>query len=279
MEILLELILYPFVAKALSHIIKYIPNIVGIISMQSYSREVNFEGIINFRDLGGYRAKNNRTVAWRRLFRSGYLHPMTARDSLRLKEEFKLTSVIDLRRKKDDQQAKEKNLLDNAGIKYFNAPFISFSKEEQQFSFSRMGEAYLFRISHKEYGKSIISALEIIADSANHPLLFHCGAGKDRSGLVAAFTLSVLGVAEDDIIADYILSARHMQKLVVLMSNEPNIPDDIKNLPAWSWEATPEAMASLMSYLKREFGSAQGYLEACGTEPSLFDRLEKALLI
>ena len=247
--------------------------------MQSYSREINFEGIINFRDLGGYRAKNNRTVAWRRLFRSGYLHPMTARDSLRLKEEFKLTSVIDLRRKKDDHQTKEKNLLDNAGIMYFNTPFISFSKEEQQLNFSQMGEAYLFRISHKEYGKSIISALEIIADSANHPLLFHCGAGKDRSGLVAAFTLSVLGVTEDDIIADYILSARHMQKLVALMLNEPNIPDDIKNLPAWSWEATPEAMAELLSYLKREYGSPRGYLEACGADNSLFSRLEKTLLI
>jgi Tyrosine phosphatase family len=41
-----------------------------------YSREINFDKIINCRDLGGYRVRGNRTVAWRRLFRSGYIHPM-----------------------------------------------------------------------------------------------------------------------------------------------------------------------------------------------------------
>ena len=68
-----------------------------------------------------------------------------------------------------------------------------------------MGEAFLFRIRHQEYAKPIIAALEIIANPKNHPLLFHCGAGKNRSGLLAAFVVSILGVSDDDIIADYTL--------------------------------------------------------------------------
>ena len=179
--------------------------------MPSYSREINFDGIINCRDLGGYKAEDGRIVAWRRLFRSGYVHPMTARDLNRLKEELKLTSVINLRRNKAGQQ-KEVSLLNDAGIKYFNTPFFDYQQEELNYDFTNMGEAFLFRIRHQEYAKPIIAALEIIADPKNLPLLFHCGAGKDRSGLLAAFILSVLGVADSDIIADYILSAPYMAR-------------------------------------------------------------------
>ena len=245
---------------------------------QSYSREINFDAIINFRDLGGYRAKGNRTVAWRQLFRSGYLHSMTERDLRRLKNEIKLTSVIDLRSDKELTQRKEVGLLRDAGIKYFNTPFRSFN-EELYYNFKNMGEVYLSRIRHEGYCKPIIDALEIIAEPENHPLLFHCGAGKDRSGLVAAFVLSVLGVAESDITADYILSASYMPDLVTRLMEDPETPEEVKNLPAYTWEATSESMRWFLSSLKREFGSARGYLEMHGAEKSLFGRLEKALLI
>jgi protein-tyrosine phosphatase len=245
--------------------------------LPSYSREINFDGIINCRDIGGYRAEGGRIVAWRRLFRSGYVHPMTEHDLNRLKEELKLTSVINLRRNKAGQQ-KEVSLLTDAGIKYYNAPFFSYQQEELGLDFSNMGEAFLFRIRHKEYAKPIIDALEIIADPKNLPLLFHCGAGKDRSGLVAAFVLSVVGVAESDIIADYILSAPYMREMVANMMNDSNTPEEEKNLPAYTWEATAESMALFLTGLKREFGSARGYLKMNGADKSLFGRLEKALL-
>ena len=247
--------------------------------MQSYTREINFEAIINCRDLGGYRAQGRRTVAWRRLFRSGYMHPMTDRDLHRLKEELKLTAVIDLRGKKDKQQLKEISLLNSAGIKYFNTPFFSYQKEELNYDFTNMGEAFLFRVRHQEYGRPIIAALEIIADPKNHPLLFHCGAGKDRSGLLAAFVLSALGVADADIIADYTLSASYMPDLFKRLTQDPETPADIKNLPAYSWEANAASMALFLSGLKREFGSIREHLEMNGAERSLFNRLEKALLI
>ena len=246
--------------------------------MPPYSREISFDKIINCRDLGGYKAEGGRTVIWRRLFRSGYIHPATARDLNRLKEELKLTSVINLRRNKAGQQ-KEVSLLNDAGIKYFNTPFFSYQQEELNHDFTNMGEAFLFRIRHREYAKPIINALEIIADPKNLPLLFHCGAGKDRSGLVAAFVLSVLGVADSDIIADYILSAPYMADLVASMMNDPGTPEEEKNLPAYTWEATAESMAVFLTGLKQEFGSARGYLEMNGADKSLFQRLEKALLI
>ena len=245
---------------------------------QKYSREIDFEGVRNFRDMGGYHTKTGRTVSWRQLFRSGYLHYMTERDSRRLKDEIKLTSVIDLRSDKELTQRKEVNLLRDAGIKYFNTPFRSFN-EELSHNFANMGEVYLSRIRHEGYCKPMIDALEIIAEPENHPLLFHCGAGKDRSGLVAGFVLSVLGVADGDIIADYILSASYMPDLVTRLMKDPETPEDVKILPTYTWEATSESMRWFLSSLKREFGSAREYLEMHGAEKSLFGRLEKALLI
>jgi protein-tyrosine phosphatase len=246
--------------------------------LTSSSREIKFEGIVNCRDLGGYRAEGGRTVTRQRLFRSGYIHQATTRDLNRLKEELKLTSVINLRGNKAGQQ-KEVSLLNDAGIKYFNTPFFSYQQEELHLDFTNMGEAFLFRIRHKEYAKPIIAALEIIADPKNLPLLFHCGAGKDRSGVLATFVLSVLGVVDDDIIADYILSAPYMADMVAGMMKDPGTPEEEKNLPAYTWEATAESMALFLSGLKQEFGSARGYLEINGADRSLFERLAKALLI
>jgi protein-tyrosine phosphatase len=246
--------------------------------LTSSSREIKFDKIINCRDLGGYRVEDNRTLAHQRLFRSGYVHPATARDQNRLKEELKLNSVISLRGNKAGRQ-KEVNLLNDTGIKYFNTPFFNYQQEELNLDFTNMGEAFLFRIRHQEYAKPIIDALEIIADQNNLPLLSHCGAGKDRSGLLAAFILGVLGVADDDIIADYTLSAPYMRDLVANMMNDPNTPEEEKNLPAYTWEATPESMEIFLTGVKQEFGSARGYLETHGASKSLFARLEKALLI
>jgi protein-tyrosine phosphatase len=141
-----------------------------------------------------------------------------------------------------------------------------------------MGEVYLFRIGHTEYVKKIIEAMRVIAEPVNYPLVFHCGAGKDRTGLLAAFVLSVLGVADDDIVKDYSLSAPYMKDLITRLMNEPGTPDDIKNLPAYTWEAAPESMELFLSTLKREYGSIQQYIMKQGAELSLINLLKRSLL-
>lgn len=246
--------------------------------MQPFSREITFDAIINFRDLGGYRTDDNRAIAWRKLFRGGFFQQMTERDLTRLKKEIRLTTVIDLRRDDNPHHVKEVSLLNGAGIKYFNTPFPIYSQEELRHDFSNMGEVYLFRLRHKDYAKTIIDALENAANPENHPLLFHCTAGKDRTGVTAAFVLSVLGVSEVDIISDYVLSAPYMEALLAQVKKDPGTPEDIKNLPDWTWEATPFSMAFLLSSLKSEFGSARKYLQNHGATNSLFDRLKKALV-
>ncbi len=245
---------------------------------QSYSRQMNFDSVLNFRDLGGYRTRHGRMVAWRRLFRSGELRNMTDRDFILLRDEIRLTSVIDLRNGKELEELRGVSLFNDAGIKYFNVPFISDMGKKPEKDFSNMAEVYLFLVRQNEFTKQMIEALEIIAKPENHPLAFHCVAGKDRTGLLAAFVLSVLDVADEDIIEDYSRSAAYMNDHINRLISESRQQEDIKNRPAYIWGAEPGTMALLLEAIRREYGSTREYLEMQGAEASLFERLEKALI-
>jgi protein-tyrosine phosphatase len=208
---------------------------------------------------------------------------MTKGDTARLKEEIGLASVLNLQHPNQTQQQQELELLKTAGIHYFNVPFRTGMERQEEFEqylhFSNMGEVYLQRISRPEYGQHIVKALEIIARPENHPLVFHCAAGKDRSGILAAMVLSVLGVAEVDIIEDYVLTSPYMKTMYERWANNPETTEDFFTLPDYTWESSIESMSLFLSSVKKEYGSVRRYLEAQGAEVSLFEQLENALLV
>ena len=261
----------------------------------SYPRHIQFESVPNFRDLGGYRTHDGRAVAWRRLFRSAAFHKMNDRDIARLKQEISPRAVIDLRRPKDPEKDPEVILLKEIGARHYPIPFSTWpwpgpSKRPDSSAYvkdeakansnaTNMGEIYLYRISEKPFGKRLVDALEIIAERDNHPLVFHCTAGKDRTGVLAAMVLAAMGVVDEDIVEDYTLSAPLMKDIRDRMTSDPDTAQGVKDLPDFQWEASAESMAVFLSLLRREYGSADGYLKANGAGRSLVDRLKVALLV
>lgn len=252
---------------------------------EKYSRQISFEAINNFRDLGGYRAKDGRTTAWRSLFRSGALLRMSERDKVRLKEEIGLKAVLDLTNPTEQRKKQETSLLDEIGAKYYNIPFRPdndsfYSEEVKIYKYAAdISEVYLNRLKKKTFGKQLVRALEIISDRENYPLLFHCGAGKDRTGILTAFVLSLLGVADDDIATEYSLTDPFMESIRVRIVNDPATPQAIKDLPDFAWRAKPESMHLLLNTLRQKYGSIQGYVEFMGGDESLIENLKNALLI
>jgi protein-tyrosine phosphatase len=262
---------------------------------QSYSRFIHFESVPNFRDLGGYRTHDGRTVAWRRLFRCAALHKMNDREIARLKQEINPRAVIDLRSPKDPEKNPEVLLLKEIGARYYPIPFStwpwpdplkrpdssSYVNDEAQTrpSATNMGEIYLYRISERPFGKRLVDALDIIAERDNHPLVFHCSAGKDRTGVLAAMVLAAMGIVDEDVVEDYALSAPLMKNIRDRMTSDPETAQGVKDLPDFQWEASAESMAAFLSLLRREYGSADGYLKAHGAGSSLVDRLKVALLV
>jgi protein-tyrosine phosphatase len=142
-----------------------------------------------------------------------------------------------------------------------------------------LGELYLYRIRPPEFGQRLRDSLELIADRNNHPLVFHCSVGKDRTGVLAAILLAATGVIDEDIIHDYTLSAPFMPELRDHWRNDPAAPPEVKEVPDFQWEASAESIARFLALLRREYGSAAGYLEAHGADNSLPRRLEEALLV
>jgi protein-tyrosine phosphatase len=252
---------------------------------QSYPRHINFESVPNFRDLGGYRTRDGRAVAWRRLFRSAALHFMSRLDMARLKEDIHPRAVIDLRTPRDSIKQREISLLGEMGARYHNVPFRPDSPEylKQEAELFRgatdLGELYLYRIRQLEFGKRLVDSLELIADRNNHPLVFHCSVGKDRTGVLAAMLLAASGVIDEDVIHDYTFSAPFTPAIRERMRSDPAVSPEVKELPDFQWEASAESMARFLSLLRREYGSVAGYLEAQGADNSLPRRLEEALLV
>jgi len=249
---------------------------------EEYSRQIDLDNVLNFRDLGGYKARGGRTVVWRRLFRSAELANMTRNDFNRLTGDIGLAAVIDLR-SAEERERQGIGLLSETSIKLHNISFLTDggnkNSDEKRFTnFPNMGEFYVYLVGNGRFGQRIIEALEIIAAPENYPLVFHCAVGKDRTGLLAAILLSTLGVADEDIIADYAMSGPPMQVIIKRLSSKPETAGFVTRVPAYFWGAVPESMALLLATLKQEYGSTAGYLKKNGADSSLVKRLEKALL-
>ncbi len=97
--------------------------------------------------------------------------------------------------------------------------------------------------------------------------------------MLAAMLLAAAGVIDEDIIHDYTLSAPFMPEIRDRWRNDPAAPPEVKELPDFQWEASAESMARFLALLRRECGSAAGYLKAQGVGNSLPQRLEEALLV
>ena len=250
-----------------------------------YLRHIHFDSVPNFRDLGGYRTLDGRTVAWRRVFRSAALQKMSERDITRLKQDIRPRAVIDLRRPRNPEKNPEPLLLEEIGARYYPIPFRpdgpAYLEDEAKVNpnATNMGAIYLYRISEKPFGKRLVDALEVIAEKDNHPLVFHCSAGKDRTGVLAAMVLAAMGIVDEDVVEDYALSAPLMKDIRDRMTSDPETAQAVKDQPDFQWEASAESMAAFLAALRREYGSADGYLRANGAGSSLVDRLKAALLV
>jgi protein-tyrosine phosphatase len=121
--------------------------------------------------------------------------------------------------------------------------------------------------------------VKLVADADGHPVVFFCAGGKDRTGLVAALVLGALGVADEEIAADYALTAGNLP--VLLERNRARAaargvdPEVTEHELLLAEEAT---MLAVLGRLRAEHGSVEGYLERHGLEPPAVDALRAGLL-
>jgi hypothetical protein len=192
-----------------------------------------------------------------------------------------LRSVLDLRGKAEVEK-QGIGLLSGSGMARYNIPLAPDDKDapdEAAFQgLKHMGELYLLLANQAEFGKRLVKALSVVSEPSNCPLVFSCFIGKDRTGMLAAFLLSVLNVADGDISDDYSLSTAYSEVLRNRMKTNPNADTLARRLPDYAWEASPGSMRFFLAAIRRQYGSTREYLQKHGAEPSLFDQLEETLL-
>ena len=243
-------------------------------------RTITFDAVFNFRDLGGYSVRKGLRVGRGRVFRSGELRYATGADTQRLTNKLGIRSVLDLRNE-EELESQGVGPLRETAIGYYNVPLVTDRRVDVEGlrQLRNTGELYVLLIDDTGYQANLRQCLSVIADRENMPLVFHCSAGKDRTGVLAAVLLSVLGVSDDDVAYDYALTARAMESHLSRSRKDPDMAKFLDSLPDFMHESSPASMELFLSTVRRRYGSVREYLRSAGADAALFDRLEAALLV
>jgi len=241
-------------------------------------RHIEFDRLHNFRDLGGYRADAGRTVRWGTLYRSdslGKLRPGSA-DWDRFRA-LGVGTVVDLRYPFEIEARGRVPAVD--GLAYHNLSIEHRPYDQSAISPDVDPWRYLadrFAEVLDDGVKELRTVLEVIAAEDDRPLVFHCASGKDRTGIVAALVLSLLGVAEDDVLADFALTELATERL--LADWRANHPEQESIWPSFG-RAPAEVMRLTLGDLTERYGSVRQYVaERLGPEPELTGALRRRLL-
>lgn len=180
-------------------------------NLREDTRKLPFTGAHNFRDLGGYKTSDGKTVKWGKVYRSDNLHSLTDED-LKYMERLNLKSVVDFR--SDEERNEEPDRL-TPDMTPILLP-IKFEPEGvtetlmRDLTFGDLDSSNLLRdfnvILVKEFTEEYRDFFRHIVDNGGEPFLLHCTAGKDRAGFGSAMILTVLGVPREKIIEDYLLT-------------------------------------------------------------------------
>jgi protein-tyrosine phosphatase len=240
-------------------------------------RIIELEGAVNFRDLGGYATADGQRTRWRVLFRADGLSELTEAD-LAVLRQLGIKTVIDLRTGHELEQSRFD--VEAHPVEFHHFPFIKSLGNAEDFERAPGFLGTQYQQMLEDAGPQIVGALSALAAPEARPAVFHCTAGKDRTGLLSALVLSLLGVPEDTVVADYALSgaamARLRAKLVVKYPDGRLLIEDADSDAIFS--AEPSNMVALFAHLKDRYGTVDAYAASIGVPDEVVAGLRQAML-
>ena len=225
---------------------------------ESPARHFNLAGASNFRDLGGYPAKDGRTVRWRQIFRSNHLGHVTEAD-IEVLRGLGLKSAFDFRGAEERiaamcglaEIAVHSLPIEPTVVAALRARLAAGATLSSADALEVMQDSYRNYVRHNTQNFRALFA-HLLEDRA--PLVIHCTAGKDRTGFACALILHTLGVPDDLIAEDYLLTNRFYRRDPAA-SND--LPEDVKQVLA-SVEAS--FLAAAFDAISADYGDLESYL-------------------
>ena len=250
-------------------------------------RVIALDGVHNFRDLGGYPADTPAgpgTVRWGLVHRADGLQRLTPDDVAVLRERG-LAMVIDLR---TDAELQDRGRfpVDQHDVEFHHLPVIDRTwvpGEVPEFDNAHDFLMWAYRDMLAVGAPKLAAALALIAEADDTPLVFHCAAGKDRTGLLAALLLAVVGVPHEYIAADYGKTAEAMVPMRAAWAawaaeRGPAQVAQLNTDRTHYFEAPAPVMAELLEELTAIHGSVTDFVRSLGVTDATIERLQARLV-
>lgn len=212
------------------------------------------KGTVNTRELGGYPTIDGKVTKYHIFLRSDNLTNLTQEDNVFLKG-YGITDIIDLRGATAIQSTFVSD--DNIDKDFFNFHYIPLSnkkmeeyvKENYSSDDFNFGIGYTYLLENKEKIKEVF---DVLANSKGG-VLFHCAAGKDRTGVIAALILGLCNVADQDIIANYEVTGTYISKSKFMETYSKNVQ-----------KSDSLFMTTFIDNLTKNYSYYESYLLQCG---------------
>jgi protein-tyrosine phosphatase len=245
--------------------------------MQSPARHIALQGASNFRDLGGYAAHGGRSVRWRVLFRSDHLANLTSDDLAQL-QALSIGRSFDFRGQRESAAQAYNWPATQRHPLAIEPTLVQYLQTQAQSGQAITPEAAADAM-HVTYQGFVRSNSERFAQLFAHllaqdaPLVFHCTAGKDRTGLAAALVLSALGVSQADILQDNLLTnALYRREAAHSAPLSPEVMDVV-------WRVREGFLDAALQAIDQDYGSMARYLEVgLGVDAQALERLRECYL-
>jgi len=227
-------------------------------AMTQPSRLITLSGASNFRDLGGYAGREGRLVQWRKLFRSDHLGALTPQD-IAVLSGLRLSRVADFRGA--DERAEQMCAMPGVAVHALsiNPTVVQGIKDMQSAGRHLTAQEMVGLMEHTyhafvHHNADRFAALFALLLEGDDPLVFHCTAGKDRTGFAAAMVLMALGVSRDVVLHDYLLTNTYYRMPDATGSVLPR--EALQVL----WRVQEEFLNAALKAVDADFGGVQHYL-------------------
>lgn len=237
------------------------------------NRHLPLEGTYNIRDLGGYAAGAHST-RWRQILRADGLHRLDQEGMRQLVTEG-VSTIIDLRSATELEQQPNPLRNDDA-VHYHHISLFDTLAPAHPAGSDALFDLYVRAL--RERRQAIRDVLTVIAEVGDGIVLFHCTAGKDRTGIIAALLLANAGVKTATIIEDYALTGRMIAPMIedILATAVAQGADPEKFRPLLACD--PATMAATIAHIQDEYRSVGDYLALTGLSNDTILRLRTRLL-
>ena len=231
-------------------------------------RILKIRGGHNFRDMGGYRTADGRTVRWATLYRSGVMSKIDPSEIATLKS-LGIVSICDLRTTRE-RARRPTTWHEGSQVEMLTRDYemsVGVLKNliaEGKGSAEAVAEHMhvIYRDLLEEQAESYTALFRRLAEGRT-PLVFNCAAGKDRTGIAAALILSALGVSREDVMADYALTNQFVDGLLDLMRQDEDFSGWFGEQPDSAYpllRAEPIYLDGMFEELEQRYGGLQPYL-------------------